>query len=117
MARRDGQPLAVALIDLDHFKAVNDEHGHDAGDQVLAAFATLLQHDTRDSDVACRYGGEEFCLLMPNTPAQAALRKVEDLLQRWCRQAVLHRGCDCPAWASRPACVTHWPTCPRRPAC
>lgn len=92
MARRDGQPLAVALIDLDHFKAVNDEHGHDAGDQVLAAFATLLQHATRDSDVACRYGGEEFCLLMPNTPAQAALRKVEDLLQRWCRQAVLHRG-------------------------
>jgi len=83
LARRDGQPLAVVLIDLDHFKAVNDHHGHGAGDQLLAAFGQLLKDSSRKSDVACRYGGEEFCLLMPRTDALAARRKVGALLRRW----------------------------------
>jgi len=83
LARRDGQPLAVALIDLDHFKAVNDHHGHGAGDLLLAAFGRLLAGNSRKSDVACRYGGEEFCLLMPRTDATAARRKVGALLRRW----------------------------------
>jgi hypothetical protein len=65
MARRDGRPLAAVIIDLDHFKRVNDERGHDAGDRLLAAFGRLLAASLRKSDVACRYGGEEFCLLMP----------------------------------------------------
>ncbi|WP_425261817.1 diguanylate cyclase [Rubrivivax sp. RP6-9] len=83
LARRDGQPLAVAIIDLDHFKAVNDGHGHGAGDLLLAAFGRLLGENSRRSDVACRYGGEEFCLLMPRTDAAAARRKVAALLRRW----------------------------------
>ncbi len=83
LARRDGQPLAVAIIDLDHFKAVNDSHGHGAGDLLLAAFGRLLGENSRRSDVACRYGGEEFCLLMPRTDAAAARRKVAALLRRW----------------------------------
>lgn len=83
LARRDQQPLAVAIIDLDHFKAVNDQHGHGAGDQLLAAFGSLLSDNSRKSDVACRYGGEEFCLLMPRTDAASARRKVGALLRRW----------------------------------
>jgi diguanylate cyclase (GGDEF)-like protein len=83
LAQRDGQPLAMVIIDLDHFKAVNDEFGHQAGDLVLQAFGELLRRRMRKSDVACRYGGEEFCLLLPRTGAVAARRKVEGLLKEW----------------------------------
>ncbi len=83
LARRDSRPLAVAIIDLDHFKQVNDRHGHDAGDRLLAAFGGLLAARLRRSDVACRYGGEEFCVLMPGTDAAAARRKIDALRRRW----------------------------------
>ncbi|MBK1688467.1 GGDEF domain-containing protein [Rubrivivax gelatinosus] len=83
LAQREGQPLAVAIIDLDHFKSVNDRHGHPCGDRLLAAFGRLLASGCRRSDVACRYGGEEFCLLMPRTDAAAARRKLQALLRRW----------------------------------
>jgi PleD family two-component response regulator len=74
LAKREQQPLAVVIIDLDHFKAVNDRHGHGTGDLLLTAFGKLLTEQFRKSDVACRYGGEEFCLLMPRTDALAACR-------------------------------------------
>ncbi|MGL6109219.1 MAG: diguanylate cyclase [Rubrivivax sp.] len=83
MAQRDDQPLSVAIIDLDHFKTVNDQLGHAAGDRLLANFGRLLEARCRKSDVACRYGGEEFCLLMPRTQAQAARRKCLSLLKQW----------------------------------
>ena len=83
LAARDRQALSVAIIDLDHFKAVNDEHGHGVGDALLTAFGDLLVKQGRKSDVACRYGGEEFCLLMPRTDAQAARRKLIELLRIW----------------------------------
>jgi len=83
LAQRDGKPLAAVIIDLDHFKRVNDEHGHDAGDRLLAAFGRLLAANLRKSDVACRYGGEEFCVLMPETDAAGARRKIAALLRRW----------------------------------
>ena len=89
LARRDGRPLAVAIIDLDHFKKVNDHHGHDAGDRLLAAFGRLLALRLRRSDVACRYGGEEFCVLMPGTDAASARRKIDALLKRWRAEALL----------------------------
>jgi len=83
LAQRENKPLAVAIIDLDHFKRVNDEHGHDAGDRLLTAFGRLLASSLRKSDVACRYGGEEFCVLMPETDAAGARRKIAVLLKRW----------------------------------
>ena len=83
LARRDHHPLAVAILDLDHFKATNDQHGHAAGDMLLAAFGELLANHGRKSDVAFRYGGEEFCLLMPRTNALAARRKINALLRLW----------------------------------
>jgi two-component system, cell cycle response regulator len=83
LAQRENKPLAAAIIDLDHFKRVNDERGHDAGDRLLAAFGRLLGANLRKSDVACRYGGEEFCVLMPETDAAGARRKIAVLLKRW----------------------------------
>ncbi|MBX3620191.1 MAG: GGDEF domain-containing protein [Rhizobacter sp.] len=86
-AQREQQPLAVAIIDLDHFKSVNDRHGHVAGDTLLAAFGLLLNENTRQSDVAFRFGGEEFCVLMPGVTAAVAQRKVLTLLQAWRRKS------------------------------
>ncbi len=86
LALREQQPLAAVVIDLDHFKLTNDSHGHPAGDGLLAAFGRLLREQLRGSDIAFRYGGEEFCLLMPHTAAPAAQAKVEQVLAVWRQQ-------------------------------
>jgi diguanylate cyclase (GGDEF)-like protein len=83
LARREAVPLAAVIVDLDHFKQVNDTHGHLAGDRLLAAFGRLLRRQLRASDLAFRYGGEEFCLLLPRTRADAAQAQVQRLLQAW----------------------------------
>jgi diguanylate cyclase (GGDEF)-like protein len=71
-AVRHDRPLSLALIDLDHFKSVNDQFGHPAGDVVIQRLAELIQRETRSSDIPCRYGGEEFAVVMPDTrPADA----------------------------------------------
>lgn len=66
-ARRDGRPVALALLDLDHFKRVNDRYGHDEGDRVLQDFVRIMQAAVRRTDRLFRFGGEEFVLLMPAT--------------------------------------------------
>lgn len=71
-ARRYEQPLTVCLFDLDHFKAVNDRFGHDAGDAVLVSVAEILRHTVRAPDVAGRYGGEEFLIVLVNTDLREA---------------------------------------------
>lgn len=76
-AKREGIRVAVIMIDLDHFKRVNDTAGHAAGDFVLTQIATLLRRHIRGSDIACRYGGEEFTLVLPNTTFQSARHKSE----------------------------------------
>jgi diguanylate cyclase (GGDEF)-like protein len=76
---RNGQPLAVVAIDVDHFKRFNDTHGHEAGDHVLVELARLLRESVRNTDIACRYGGEEFVLLMPDSPLSVAIERVEML--------------------------------------
>ena len=83
LLRRRGEPLAVVLIDLDHFKQVNDRHGHEAGDRVLRAFAELVRRETRTEDVVCRYGGEEFVLLLPGADATQAAARATQLLPRF----------------------------------
>jgi len=81
-AHRSGQPLAILLADVDHFKAVNDQCGHDAGDQVLCRIAQEMNRMVRKSDYLVRWGGEEFVLLCPATNLAAAQRLAEKLRQR-----------------------------------
>ncbi len=75
--RRTSQPLALLLIDLDHFKEINDRYGHAAGDAVLRQVAECLRRVSRATDVPARYGGDEFALLAPSTTAVQALRLAE----------------------------------------
>jgi len=80
LAQRAGQGFALLLVDVDHFKRINDNHGHDIGDAVLQQLAALLQAHTRASDCVARFGGEEFAVLMPGTAeAVAALAVAEKL--------------------------------------
>lgn len=84
-AQRAGEPLTLAMLDLDHFKRINDRHGHDAGDQMLVHFAALLKSVMRKSDAAVRYGGEEFVLVLPDTDtrgAQFVLARLQQVLER-----------------------------------
>jgi diguanylate cyclase (GGDEF)-like protein len=78
-ARRFRTPLTALMIDLDHFKHINDEHGHLVGDKVLAEVARLVRDNVRVIDIAGRYGGEELCVLLPNTPLDGARKLAENL--------------------------------------
>ena len=72
-AQDAGRELALLFIDIDHFKQVNDQFGHEAGDEVVAAFARRITHNVRGVDLACRYGGEEFVVALPNTDRALAM--------------------------------------------
>jgi two-component system cell cycle response regulator len=77
-----GKPLALLVVDIDYFKAVNDVHGHDAGDDVLREFATRVKKSIRGIDLACRYGGEEFVIVMPETDMAVAAIVAERIRRR-----------------------------------
>jgi len=77
LRRRRGQPSAVAVVDLDGFKAVNDSRGHPAGDEVLNLVATAIRANLRAQDLASRYGGDEFVVFLADCPAESALRIME----------------------------------------
>jgi len=79
LAQRTGRPVSVVMCDFDHFKTVNDQHGHLAGDEVLRIFGGLLTRTCRGSDIPCRYGGEEFVLVLPGMSAEKAREHAETL--------------------------------------
>ncbi|MFW5825590.1 MAG: diguanylate cyclase, partial [Marinobacter sp.] len=85
-ALREKQPLTFCIIDLDHFKQVNDNWGHDAGDRILVTLARLLQEGSRKQDVAARFGGEEFVLVLPGLDGERAREVVERLKSRFGEQ-------------------------------
>lgn len=76
---REGYPVCVIMLDIDHFKKVNDTYGHEAGDQILKSLAATLITQNRRGDFACRYGGEEFVIVMPNSTIQTACQRAEHL--------------------------------------
>jgi len=80
-AKKNGRPLAFVIMDIDFFKQVNDTHGHDIGDEVLKEFASRISANVRGIDLACRYGGEEFVVVMPDTDMSFAYSIAERLRQ------------------------------------
>ncbi len=90
-AERTGLPYALVLLDIDHFKKINDEHGHGVGDDVLTDLVALLKQNTRKSDQLFRYGGEEFVLLLPGVDG-IGLKAVMNNLQQVLRKYMKHPG-------------------------
>jgi diguanylate cyclase (GGDEF)-like protein len=90
---RHGQALSIAMIDIDHFKSINDTYGHPAGDAVISGVANLIARETRSIDIACRYGGEEFSIIMPETDPVQAMRVCERI----------RAGCERMSWTRHPA--------------
>ncbi|MDF3936544.1 GGDEF domain-containing protein [Pseudomonas citronellolis] len=82
-ARREGRPLTFAMLDIDHFKRVNDSYGHPTGDRVIKSLALFLKQRLRKTDHIGRYGGEEFAVVLPDTDSVAAHRVLEEIRQRF----------------------------------
>lgn len=99
-AERTGATVSVIMTDIDHFKTVNDCYGHLAGDEVLRHFTRIMQTHTRCSDIACRYGGEEFFLVLPNTTLEVACERAEQLRQAIAEQTPQFETWDIPITAS-----------------
>jgi diguanylate cyclase (GGDEF)-like protein len=89
---RGDRPIGIIMLDIDHFKPLNDSCGHHAGDAVLRELAGVLKSRVREGDIACRYGGEEFVLILPEAPLELALRRAEELRDEVKRLPVVHRG-------------------------
>ncbi|WP_122509683.1 diguanylate cyclase [Pseudomonas viridiflava] len=82
-SRREGKPLCFAMLDIDHFKKVNDSHGHPMGDRVIKSLALFLKQRLRKTDFIGRYGGEEFAIVMPDTDIQSAHKVLEEIRHRF----------------------------------
>ncbi|MGA7537998.1 MAG: sensor domain-containing diguanylate cyclase [Steroidobacteraceae bacterium] len=95
-AQRHGLPVSLIMLDVDHFKAYNDANGHEAGDEVLRNVAHVLKRHTRAEDVACRYGGEEFLLVLPGCSVDDAYSKAEAIREAIAQLRVVTRGITLP---------------------
>lgn len=102
-ASRRREPLSLAMIDIDHFKSINDEHGHPTGDEVLRRVAAALKTECRGFDIAARYGGEEFAVVLPDCSSRESLRVAERL-----RKSLSRIGMDFDVTAS--AGIATFPT-------
>jgi diguanylate cyclase (GGDEF)-like protein len=95
ISRRGGAPVAVMLVDVDHFKRINDTYGHPEGDRALRVIAQALQGAARASDIVCRYGGEEFCIVLPGTPLESAAQvagRIREEVPLACARAGINGG-------------------------
>lgn len=98
--KRENAPLTMLLLDIDHFKLVNDTYGHQAGDEVLRVFARALQESARAEDIVCRYGGEEFLLVMPKMPLSIARERAVRLLELFRQTTVSFEALRIPVTTS-----------------
>jgi diguanylate cyclase (GGDEF)-like protein len=89
---RHNRPFSLAMLDIDHFKQINDSRGHMFGDKVLKALALFMQSEMRTIDVLCRFGGEEFCILMPETSLNFAAHAMERLRERLDKEGLMIDG-------------------------
>jgi len=89
---RADQPLGVLMLDLDHFKKFNDTYGHEAGDTVLRETGTFLARSIRAEDIVCRFGGEEFVIILPTASLSAACGRAERIRSKLREMTVLHQG-------------------------
>ena len=100
LARRSGRPLSLVVFDVDHFKHINDQFGHDAGDALLRCIASVAERCCRASDIVYRYGGEEFVLLLGNTDLLGACRVAERLRRQVARSRCIHHDTELRATVS-----------------
>jgi diguanylate cyclase (GGDEF)-like protein/PAS domain S-box-containing protein len=100
LAKRHDHHVGVVMADLDHFKRVNDDYGHQAGDEVLRFFGDLIKHHCRGSDIYCRYGGEEFLLILPGMTEQSTLERAEQLRRAMAGTTVKFAAVDIAITAS-----------------
>ncbi|MBN1630298.1 MAG: diguanylate cyclase [Thermoleophilia bacterium] len=91
-ATRDGYPVSLVMCDIDHFKSINDQYGHQAGDKVLKTLGSLLKRSCRSSDIPCRYGGEEFLLVFPDMPGDVAAEWAEKMRETVEETAITYQG-------------------------
>ena len=91
-AARSGYPVSLVMCDIDHFKSINDDYGHQAGDRVLRAVSKLLKQRCRSSDIPCRFGGEEFLLVFPDMPGDIAKEWAEQTRAAVEAMAIKHQG-------------------------
>jgi diguanylate cyclase (GGDEF)-like protein len=91
-ARRGGRPMSVLMVDVDSFKRQNDIFGHEGGDMVLRELGGLLRENLRKEDIPCRYGGEEFVLVLPDAALQGAVRRAEQLREAVKRISIPYQG-------------------------
>jgi diguanylate cyclase (GGDEF)-like protein/PAS domain S-box-containing protein len=95
--QRQGEPLAAAMLDVDHFKHFNDAYGHEAGDTVLRVIGELLNRSLRSGDIACRYGGEELAVILPSSTLDDARIRLDRLRQAIMQLRVIYQGEELPA--------------------
>ncbi|MFZ0292465.1 MAG: GGDEF domain-containing protein [Candidatus Sulfotelmatobacter sp.] len=91
-AGRAGQSMGILMLDLDHFKRFNDTYGHDAGDAVLRETAAFLLKNVRAEDFVCRYGGEEFVVILPTADVEGSTTRAEKLRSKIRELSIMHQG-------------------------
>lgn len=100
-AARNQAPLSVIFLDVDHFKVFNDTYGHEAGDLVLQQLGTCMRECLRGEDVACRFGGEEFLIVLTDTPIETAGARADLLRERFKARTIDVSGVTIPAHSRR----------------
>ncbi|MEI7848226.1 MAG: GGDEF domain-containing protein, partial [Chloroflexota bacterium] len=90
-AKRENDVFSIIISDIDHFKMINDTYGHQVGDKFIVAIASLQEKHTRGSDIACRFGGEEFLLVLPGVNSNFAVKRAEEIRQM-CAELIIHHG-------------------------
>jgi diguanylate cyclase (GGDEF)-like protein len=104
-SKRSGIPTSLVMVDIDYFKAINDTHGHEVGNVVLQRLAAILKDEVRTTDIVCRYGGEEFAMIFPETHLRLAVKVADRIRETIARTPVHCNGEDISVTASMGASV------------